>query len=149
MKNIVLGHAIIFQPVEQFRKYHFPWIFRYPSNQIIMCNAIGISMNTSQFSVHVCLKYDRFLSKYGWYSFNSKCMGPYRRASASLFLKRYIFLKEMFVDALSPKVMKRKPSIFWWNQLKHHNNFLIVIIYIQCFDNILYFLENTHFLLNL
>ena len=72
-------------------------MFRYPSNQISMCNTIGISMTTYQVSVNVCFKYDRFLSEYGGYSSNSKYMGPYRRVSVALFVKRLMVLKGMFV----------------------------------------------------
>ena len=39
-------------------------------------------------------------------------MGPYRHVSIVLFLKRYIFLKGMFVEAFSPFVMKTKPVNF-------------------------------------
>ena len=30
-----------------------------------MCNAMGISMNTSQVSANMCLKNDLFISEYG------------------------------------------------------------------------------------
>ena len=69
-------------------------------------------MNTSQVSVNLCLKYDIFLSEYGGYSYNSKYMGPYRRVSVALFLKRYILLKVMFVDAFSSMLMKNKSVNF-------------------------------------
>ena len=33
-------------------------MFRYPSNQIIMCNVIGISMNKYEGSANMCIKND-------------------------------------------------------------------------------------------
>ena len=40
-------------------------MFRYPSNQISMSNAIHISMTTSQVSGHTCQNITDILSEYG------------------------------------------------------------------------------------
>ena len=48
-------------------------------------------------------------------------MGPYRRVSFALFLKRCIWIRECLLMLFHQWLWKINPSIFWWNQLKHHN----------------------------
>ena len=76
-----------------------------------MCNAIGISMNTSQVSVIVCLKNDLFYH-------NIEDIHPtlstwvHIDVSVLHYFNKYILLKGTFVDYFSPIIMKNKPVNF-------------------------------------
>ena len=50
-------------------------------------------------------------------------MGPYIHVSVAIFLKQYILLKRIFVDAFSPMVMKKKSINFLTKSVKTPQQF--------------------------
>ena len=120
LQSIFLGQGINTSACENSDS-NIPQELIYPINQIIMCNIIGISINTSQVSVNLCLKNDIFPEYWGD-SYNYKNIVPYRRVSVDFF-KWLIFPKWTFVDTFHQLAQKRHMLIFWWNKLKLHNDY--------------------------
>ena len=57
-------------------------------------------------------------------------MGSYRRVSVALFLKRFIFLKGMFVEAFSPMIMKKKSVNFLMKSVETPQHFSLLSSFI-------------------